>query len=87
MRAVEKAGATVNDLALPPIFEQANAAHQTISAYEAFRSLAFEYDNHRERLGSVVRVLSSTQMGILLDRFPVSEIGRLQEYLLPRITD
>lgn len=38
-------------------------------------------------LGSVVRVLSSTQMGILLDRFPVSEIGRLQEYLLPRITD
>jgi CheY-like chemotaxis protein len=37
-------------------------------------------------LGSVVRVLSSTQMGILLDRFPVSEIGRLQEYLLPRIT-
>ena len=36
-------------------------------------------------LGSVVRVLSSTQMGILLDRFPVSEIGRLQEYLLPRI--
>ena len=38
-------------------------------------------------LGSVVRVLSSTQMGILLDRFPVSEIGRLQEYLLPRIID
>jgi len=38
-------------------------------------------------LGSVVRVLSSTQMGILLDRFPVSEIWRLQEYLLPRITD
>jgi CheY-like chemotaxis protein len=38
-------------------------------------------------LGSVVRVLSSTQMGILLDRFPVSEIGRLQEFLLPRITD
>jgi DNA-binding response OmpR family regulator len=38
-------------------------------------------------LGSVVRVLSSTQMGILLDRFPVSEIGRLQEYLLPRISD
>ena len=38
-------------------------------------------------LGSVVRVLSSTQMGIMLDRFPVSEIGRLQEFLLPRITD
>jgi DNA-binding response OmpR family regulator len=38
-------------------------------------------------LGSVVRILSSTQMGILLDRFPIAEIGRLQEYLLPRIPD
>jgi DNA-binding response OmpR family regulator len=38
-------------------------------------------------LGSVVRILSSNQMGILLDRFPVSEIGRLQEYLLPRVSD
>ena len=38
-------------------------------------------------LGYVVRILSSTQMGLLLDRFPVSEIGRLQEYLIPRITD
>ena len=36
-------------------------------------------------LGSVVRLLSGTQMGILLDRFPMVEIGRLQEYLIPRI--
>jgi len=38
-------------------------------------------------LGSVVRILSGNQMGILLDRFPASEVGRLQEYLLPRIPD
>jgi two-component system, chemotaxis family, chemotaxis protein CheY len=38
-------------------------------------------------LGTVVRILSNTQMGILLDRFPASEIGRLQEYLIPRIPD
>ena len=38
-------------------------------------------------LGTVVRILSGTQMGILLDRFPASEIGRLQEYLIPRIPD
>jgi CheY-like chemotaxis protein len=38
-------------------------------------------------LGSVARILSSTQMGILLDRFPMAEVGRLQEYLLPRIPD
>jgi Asp-tRNA(Asn)/Glu-tRNA(Gln) amidotransferase A subunit family amidase len=55
VRAAEKAGAAVKDIALPPIFEQAIAAHQSIARYEAFRSLAFEYDRHREQLGSVVR--------------------------------
>jgi DNA-binding response OmpR family regulator len=34
-------------------------------------------------LGTVARILSGTQMGLLLDRFPTSEIGRLQEFLLP----
>jgi CheY-like chemotaxis protein len=38
-------------------------------------------------LGSVVRLLDNSRMGILLDRFPMAEIGRLQEYLLPRILD
>jgi DNA-binding response OmpR family regulator len=38
-------------------------------------------------LGTVMRILSGNQMGILLDRFPAAAIGRLQEYLLPRITD
>jgi DNA-binding response OmpR family regulator len=38
-------------------------------------------------LGSVMRIVSGSQMGILLDRFPVAEIARLQEFLLPRIAD
>ena len=38
-------------------------------------------------LGTVMRILSGNQMGILLDRFPAAEIARLQEYLLPRISD
>ncbi len=38
-------------------------------------------------LGSVARILNNTQMGLLLDRFPASEIVRLQEYLIPRIAD
>jgi len=38
-------------------------------------------------LGSVVRLVDNARMGILLDRFPMAEIGRLQEYLLPRIFD
>src|SRR6266699_3462594 len=38
-------------------------------------------------LGSVARILNNTQMGLLLDRFPASEIVRLQEYLIPQIAD
>jgi two-component system chemotaxis response regulator CheY len=38
-------------------------------------------------LGSVMRIINNNQMGILLDRLPIEEIGRLQEFLLPRITD
>jgi Asp-tRNA(Asn)/Glu-tRNA(Gln) amidotransferase A subunit family amidase len=53
--AAEKAGAMVKEITLPPIFEQAIAAHSVISAYESARALAFEYDRHRERLGPIVR--------------------------------
>ena len=35
--------------------------------------------------GSVVRVVGGNQMGILLDRLPVGESERLQEFLLPKI--
>ena len=35
--------------------------------------------------GSVVRVLGGNQMGIHLDRLPVGESERLQEFLLPKI--
>jgi DNA-binding response OmpR family regulator len=38
-------------------------------------------------LGSVMRIVNNNQMGILLDRLPVAETGRLQEYLLPQITE
>jgi hypothetical protein len=35
--------------------------------------------------GSVVRIVGGNQMGILLDRLPVGESERLQEFLLPKI--
>jgi Asp-tRNA(Asn)/Glu-tRNA(Gln) amidotransferase A subunit family amidase len=54
-RAAEKAGATVKELVLPPIFGEAMRAHGIIQGYEAFRALAFEYDGHRDRLGPVLR--------------------------------
>jgi Asp-tRNA(Asn)/Glu-tRNA(Gln) amidotransferase A subunit family amidase len=54
-RAAEKAGATVKELVLPPIFGEAMRAHGIIQGYEAFRALAFEYDLHRDRLGPFLR--------------------------------
>jgi Asp-tRNA(Asn)/Glu-tRNA(Gln) amidotransferase A subunit family amidase len=56
-RAAERAGATITDVALPPILAEAFDAHPTVQDYEAFRALAFEYDNHRDRLGPLLRKL------------------------------
>jgi Asp-tRNA(Asn)/Glu-tRNA(Gln) amidotransferase A subunit family amidase len=53
--AAEKSGAKIKELELPPIFAEASGAHRVISGYEAFRALAFEYDNHRDRLGPILR--------------------------------
>jgi len=53
--AAEKSGATIKVLELPPIFAEAARAHRIITGYEAFRALAFEYDNHRDRLGALLR--------------------------------
>jgi two-component system, chemotaxis family, chemotaxis protein CheY len=38
-------------------------------------------------LGTIARVLNGNQMGILLDRFPATASGRLQDFLLPKIAD
>jgi Asp-tRNA(Asn)/Glu-tRNA(Gln) amidotransferase A subunit family amidase len=54
-RAAEQAGAKVKSIELPPIFGEAMRAHRVIQGYEAFRALAFEYDNHRDRLGPILR--------------------------------
>jgi Asp-tRNA(Asn)/Glu-tRNA(Gln) amidotransferase A subunit family amidase len=54
-RAAEMSGAKIRDLDLPPIFADATRAHRVIQGYEAFRALAFEYDDRRDRLGPVLR--------------------------------
>ena len=54
-RAAEANGATVTDLELPEILQEAFRAQFVIQDFEAFRSLAFEYDNHREKIGPPLR--------------------------------
>jgi Asp-tRNA(Asn)/Glu-tRNA(Gln) amidotransferase A subunit family amidase len=56
-RAAEKAGASVREVSLPPIMEDAFRMHPTLQNYEAARALAFEYDRHREQLPKLLRAL------------------------------
>jgi Asp-tRNA(Asn)/Glu-tRNA(Gln) amidotransferase A subunit family amidase len=51
----QSAGARVRELQLPPIFEAATRAHVTIQDHEAYRALAYEFDQHQDRLGPVLR--------------------------------
>lgn len=54
-RAAVSAGATVQEVVLPPVFERAYEAHAVIQGYEAYRALGFEYDRFRDRLSPPLR--------------------------------
>ena len=59
-RAAQTAGARVEDVDLPDVVEEARRLQPTIMDYEAFRALAYEYDNHRNAIGPM--------LGLLLDK-------------------
>src|SRR3954467_15057663 len=50
-RAMEAAGASVKEVTLPPLLEDAWRAHKIVILYEAGLSYAYEYDNNRDLLG------------------------------------
>ena len=54
-RIAAAAGATVTELTLPPILEDAYEAQFTIQDYENVRALAFEFDRHRDRIDQMLR--------------------------------
>jgi Asp-tRNA(Asn)/Glu-tRNA(Gln) amidotransferase A subunit family amidase len=54
-RVCTAAGASVKEVAAPPALEDAWRAHPVIQWYEAYRALAFEYDNKRELIGPFMR--------------------------------
>ena len=54
-RAAEANGATLTELELPNILQEAYRAQFVIQDFEAFRSLAFEYDNHHAQIGAPLR--------------------------------
>ncbi|MBC7608651.1 MAG: amidase [Polaromonas sp.] len=56
-RILSLAGSAVFDVELPSCFGQLVQHHKNMMAYEAARSLAFEYDKHRSMLSPQIRQL------------------------------
>jgi Asp-tRNA(Asn)/Glu-tRNA(Gln) amidotransferase A subunit family amidase len=64
-RAASHANARVRDIKLTAVLAGAFKAHTTIQAYEAARSLASEYERHREQLAK--GVLELVEQGFAID--------------------
>lgn len=55
VRAIERAGARVRPLRFEPWMAELIRSHATIQGFEAFQTLGYEYDRHRERLSPMLR--------------------------------
>jgi Asp-tRNA(Asn)/Glu-tRNA(Gln) amidotransferase A subunit family amidase len=68
-RAASAANARVRDIKLPAVLAAAFRAHATIQAYEAARSLASEYERHRDKLAKGVLELVEQGFAIKADAY------------------
>jgi Asp-tRNA(Asn)/Glu-tRNA(Gln) amidotransferase A subunit family amidase len=68
-RIAQAAGASVTEVTLPPLLEQAHAAQYTIQDYETFRALAFEYERHRDQIDTMLREHLDAAAAISADEY------------------
>jgi Asp-tRNA(Asn)/Glu-tRNA(Gln) amidotransferase A subunit family amidase len=68
-RIATAAGAKVADATLPPLLRDAHRAQFTIQDYETLRSLAFEYDRHRDKIGRQLREQLDRAIAISADEY------------------
>ena len=68
-RAAEAAGARIRELALPPIFEAAMRAQVIIQDHEAYRALAYEFDQHHDQLAPLLRQQLANAAAIDFDSY------------------
>jgi Asp-tRNA(Asn)/Glu-tRNA(Gln) amidotransferase A subunit family amidase len=73
-RAASHANARVRDIKLTPVLAGAFKAHTTIQAYEAARSLASEYERHRDQLAK--GVLELVEQGFAISAATYDEARR-----------
>ncbi len=68
-RIAQAAGARVVEPAWPAPLTDAYHAHAAIQDYDAFRTLAFEYDRHRERLSPILRGMLDKAANVTADDY------------------
>lgn len=88
-RIAEAAGAKVTDLRLPPIMEEAYTAQFTIQDYENIRSLAFEYERHRDEIDKRLRQQLDRATEISADEYDAARrtASRARQVLADAMTD
>ncbi len=88
-QAAAAAGAKVEDVVLPPIFEDAFRAHATIQEYEACRALAFECDRFGDKLSRSLRELLDAAAAVTPDAYDAARriTKRARQSLADVMTD
>jgi Asp-tRNA(Asn)/Glu-tRNA(Gln) amidotransferase A subunit family amidase len=88
-KAAQAAGATVVEAAWPALLTEAYRAHATIQDYEAFRTLAFEYDRHRDALSPILRDMLDKAAAVTADDYDAARrtTKRARQALAEFMTD
>ena len=88
-KAAAAAGARVSEPAWPPLLRDAFMAHPTIQDYEAYRTLAFEYDRHRDALSPILREMLDKAAAITADDYDAARrtVKRARQALADLMAD
>jgi Asp-tRNA(Asn)/Glu-tRNA(Gln) amidotransferase A subunit family amidase len=88
-RIAAGAGATVGELQLSPIVEDAYEAQFTIQDYENIRALAFEYERHRDRIDPLLRTQLDRAAAISADEYDAARrlASRARQLLADAMVD
>jgi Asp-tRNA(Asn)/Glu-tRNA(Gln) amidotransferase A subunit family amidase len=88
-KAAAAAGARVSEPAWPPLLRDAFEAHPTIQDYEAFRTLAFEYDRHRDALSPILRNMLDKAAAVSSDDYDAARrtVKRARQALADLMAD
>ena len=83
------AGAKVTELQLSPIIEDAYEAQFTIQDYENIRTLAFEYERHRDRIDPLLRTQLERASAISADEYDAARrlASRARQLLADAMAD